>query len=161
MDPALAMLDALEGDWTGGGTVQTPTTLPLDFTEEIRFWRRTETSLNYYQHALRADGQVSHSEVGVWRLGSAGRLELTIALAGSTEVAEGEVIDGSIETTSTSVGRAATSTKFVGARRRYRLAGDQLDYEIDLASTNFPMTFHLRASVRRVRAPANLVPGLP
>ena len=149
MDPALAMLERLQGEWVGGGTVQTPTMGPIDFTEEIRFWRRNETSLNYHQRAVRADGQLSHSEVGIWRLGSPGRLELTIALPGSTEVAEGEVVDGSIETTSTAVGRASTSTKFEGAQRRYHLTGDRLDYEVDLASTNFPMSFHLRATVRR------------
>jgi THAP4-like, heme-binding beta-barrel domain len=151
MDKALSVLDALEGDWIGGGTVQTPTLPPIDFTEEISFWRRSETSLNYYQRSVRADGQLSHSEVGIWRIGVPGHLELTIALAGSTEVAEGEVIDGSIETTSMAVGRASTSTKFQGARRRYHVAGDELMYEIDLASTNFPMSFHLRAILRRVR----------
>jgi hypothetical protein len=151
MDKAVSILDALEGEWTGGGTVQTPTLAPIDFTEEIRFWRRDETSLNYYQKSVRADGQLSHSEVGIWRIGAPGHLELTIALAGSTEVAEGEVIDGSIETTSTAVGRASTSTRFQSARRRYRLAGDELMYEVDLASTNFPMSFHLKANLRRAR----------
>lgn len=152
MDPALAMLQRLEGEWVGGGTVQTPTMDPVGFTEEIRFWRRTETSLNYYQRAVRADGQLVHSEVGIWRLGSPGRLELTIALPGSTEVAEGAVVDGSVETTSTAVGRAATSMTFEGARRRYHLTGDRLDYEVDLASINFPMSFHLQATLERTQA---------
>jgi nitrobindin-like protein len=151
VDPALALLDALEGEWDGGGTVETPILAQLAFTEEVRFWRRDPTSLNYYQRAVRADGQLSHSEVGIWRLGSPGRLELTIALPGSTEVAEGSVADGSIETTTTVVGRAATSMRFRGARRRYRLAGDTLEYEVDLASVNFPMSFHVRATVHRIR----------
>ena len=150
MDPAAAMLEALEGEWFGAGTVQIPGSAPIEFTDEIRFWRRSETSMNYYQRALRADGQISHSELGVWRLGSPGRLELTIALAGSTEVAEGEVIDGGIETTSTAIGRATTSTKLVGAKRRYRVAGDTLTYEVDLESVNFAMSFHLRATMDRV-----------
>ena len=152
MDPAAEMLQALDGEWFGAGTVQIPGSEPIAFTDEIRFWRRSETSLNYYQRALRANGEVSHSEVGVWRLGSPGRLELTIALAGSTEVAEGEVIDGGLETTSTAVGRATTSTKLIGAKRRYRVSGDTLSYEVDLETVNFAMTFHLRATMDR-RAP--------
>lgn len=149
MDPAAAMLEALEGDWLGAGTVQIPGSEPIDFTDEIRFWPRNETSLNYYQRAVRATGELSQSEVGVWRLGAPGRLELTIALPGSTEVAEGQVIDGAIETTSTAVGRAATSTRLVGAKRRYRVAGDILTYEVDLETVNFAMTFHLRATMAR------------
>lgn len=150
MDPALAMLNDLLGAWRGSGSVETPTVPALAFSDEIRFWRRNGTSINYYQRAVRADGQLSHSEVGVWRLGAPGRLEITVALAGSTEVAEGAVIDGSIETATTAVGRATTSTRFMGARRRYHLDGDTLNYEVDLASVNFPMTFHLRAVVTRI-----------
>ena len=149
-DSAAQMLDALNGEWRGSGTVETPAVAPVDFVETIRFSRRSETSLDYWQRAEDADAKLLHSEAGIWRLGSEGRLELTIALPGSVEVAEGEVADGSLETTSTSVGRAATSTRFVGAIRRYRLDGDVLDYDVDLASTNFPMSFHLRATLRRV-----------
>ena len=36
-----------------------------------------------------------------------------------------------------------------------RLTGDRLDYEVDLASTNFPMSFHLRATVLRVEEPTS------
>lgn len=157
VDPALVLLDALEGEWRGGGTVETPTSPAQDFTETMRFWRRSETSLDYWQRAVGTDGQQLHDEVGVWRLGSAGRLELTIAFGGSVEVAEGAVevaegavSGGSLETASTFVGRAETSTKFMGTRRRYHLGGAVLDYDVDLASTNFPMSFHLRATLHRV-----------
>ena len=153
VDPALALLDALEGEWQGGGTVETPTSPAQPFTETMRFWRRSATSLDYWQRAVGTTGEQLHDEVGVWRLGAPGRLELTIALAGSVEVAEGEVIDDRLETASTAVARAATSTRFAGTRRRYHLHGDLLDYDVDLASTNFAMAFHLRATVRRVGGP--------
>ena len=149
-DPAAALLDAIEGEWRGSGSVETPHIAPIDFVETIRFSRRSPTSLDYWQRAERPDGEMLHSEAGIWRLGSAGRLEVTVAFPGATEVAEGAVIDGSLETTSTAVGRAATSMNFVSAKRRYRLAGDALDYDVDLASRNFPMSFHLRASLRRI-----------
>ena len=149
LDPARELLDALEGEWRGGGTVETPTSPAQPFTETMRFWRRSETSLDYWQRAVGLRGELLHDEVGVWRVGTQGRLELTIALAGSIEVAEGEVIDGRLETTTTSFARATTSTRFAGTRRRYHLAEDRLDYDVDLASTSFPMSFHLRATVHR------------
>jgi hypothetical protein len=150
IDPARAFLEGLEGEWRGGGSVETPTSPAQDFTETMRFWRRSETSVDYWQRAVGASGELLHDEVGVWRLGSAGRLELTIAIAGSVEVAEGAVTDRELETATTSFARAETSTRFAGTRRRYHLGGDRLDYDVELASTNFPLSFHLRATVRRV-----------
>ena len=150
-DPALAFLDALEGEWRGPGTVEMPTMSPVDFVESVRFGRRDPTSLDYWQRAERADrsGELLHSEAGIWRHGSAGRLEVSIALEGATEIAEGAVVDGLLETVSTSVGRAATSTRFRLARRRYRLEGDTLTYDSWLESTSFPMSDHVSSLLRR------------
>ncbi len=144
------MLDALEGEWRGSGRAETPTAAPVDFSETIRFTRRNETALDYWQHAEDGEGHQRHGESGVWRVGEEGHLELAIAFGGTTEIAEGAVVDGSFETTSTSVGRAATSMNFRAARRRYHLDGDTLDYEVDLESAHFPMSFHLRATLHRL-----------
>ncbi len=149
-DSARAMLDALEGEWHGGGRAETPIAAPVDFSETIRFTRRNETALDYWQHAEDREGRQRHGEAGVWRVGTEGRLELAIAFGGTTEIAEGAVVGGSLATTSTSVGRAETSMNFQAARRRYRLDGDTLEYEVDLESAHFPMSFHLRAMLHRV-----------
>lgn len=151
-DPALTFLNALEGEWQGPGTVQMPTMAPVSFIETIRFSRRDTGSLDYWQRAERVDGthELLHSEVGIWRLGSEGRLEISIAFEGATEIAEGFVQDQSIETVSTSVGRAATSTRFRLAHRRYRLHGDALSYDSSLESTSFPMSDHVRSELYRV-----------
>jgi hypothetical protein len=86
IDPAQAMLDGLVGEWQGGGVVETPTRAPKRFVETMRFWRRGESALDYRQRAHDAEGKILHDEIGIWRLGAPGRLELAIALAGSTEV---------------------------------------------------------------------------
>ena len=145
------MLDALVGEWRGPGTVAMPGMEPVAFSEVIRFSRRSPTSIDYWQRAERANtGELLHSEAGIWRLGSEGHLELTIALPGSTEIAEGAVVDGTLETVSTSTARAATSMNFRLAERRYRLNGDALAYEARLESVHFPMSDHVAAELRRV-----------
>lgn len=151
-DPALKFLNALEGEWRGPGTVQMPTMAPVAFVEIVRFSRRDARSLDYWQRAERVDDthELLHSEVGIWRLGGMGRLEISIALEGATEIAEGAVQDQSIETVSTSVGRAATSTRFRLAHRRYRLDGDVLSYDSSLESTSFPLSDHVSSVLRRV-----------
>ena len=150
MDPAQALLDALEGAWRGPGSVTMPNAPPTAFDEVITFTRRSETSLDYSQRAVStAGGEMLHAEVGIWRLGAPGHLEITVALPGSTEIAEGAVVDGSIQTESTSIGRAATSHKFRQARRHYRLDGDTLVYDTELASVAFPLFSHVTAVLRR------------
>ena len=157
MDPALALLDGLEGEWRGSGTVVVPGIEPAPFDEVIRFSRRNPTSLDYWQRAVApGTDDLMHSEAGIWRLGSEGRLELTIALPGSVEIAEGMVVDGRFDTVSTATARAATSHNFRAAKRRYVLAGDRLEYDAQLESVHFPMTDHLSATLHRSSAGAPL-----
>lgn len=151
MEAAQVMLDALIGEWHGEGTVGMPTMGPIEFTEVVRFSRRDARSLDYWQRAVSADGssELLHGETGIWRLGSDGRLEVSIAFPGATEITEGTVSGGSVELVSTAVGRAPTSTRFVGARRRYHVSGDTLEYDADLESVNFPMSGHVHSALRR------------
>ena len=47
------------------------------------------------------------------------------------------------------IGRSATGSDVHGLERRYRVNGDALTYELDMATGATPMTLHLAASLRR------------
>ena len=47
------------------------------------------------------------------------------------------------------VGRTRTGLDVVGLERRYRVDGDVLTYEVDMATERTAMTMHLRAELRR------------
>jgi THAP4-like, heme-binding beta-barrel domain len=151
--PAQVLLDSLIGEWRGSGTVELPTMDPRPFDEVIRFSRRNERSIDYWQRAEDADGELLHSEAGIWVVAGAARLEISVALPASVEISEGEVAgDGSFAAESTTVSRSGHGPELRGLRRRYHVDGDTLDCDVDLASAKFPMTFHLRASLTRVAA---------
>ena len=46
--------------------------------------------------------------------------------------------------------RTATGMDVTGLTRRYRIDGDTLTYELDMATSGTPMTRHLGATLRRV-----------
>ena len=50
----------------------------------------------------------------------------------------------------TSMGRTATGMAVVGVERRYRIDGDEITYELDMATGTTPMIRHLTGRVRRV-----------
>jgi hypothetical protein len=70
---------------------------------------------------------------------------------GVTEVAHGRVDDGDIRLRGEelAIGRAATGLDVRGLERRYRVDGEALSYEIDMATGTTPMTLHLTADLRR------------
>src|SRR5688500_12664047 len=86
----------LEGTWIGEGRGQFPTVNSFDYRETLTFTRRDEKTLAYEQRAQkRYDGQnewlESHWENGFIRILESGKLELTSAQIGRTEVLTGSV----------------------------------------------------------------------
>jgi hypothetical protein len=80
-------------------------------------------------------------------------VELTLAHPlGLTEVSHGTLVDGQMDLTATSMGRTATGMAVVGVERRYRIDGDEIAYELDMATETTPMIRHLTGRVRRVSA---------
>jgi len=81
-----------------------------------------------------------------------GEVELVLAHPiGVTEVAHGR-LDGAelrLRGEELAIGRAATGLDVRGLERRYRIDGDALTYEIDMATGATPMTLHLTGSLRR------------
>lgn len=124
----------------------------FEYREEIRFADIGAPFLHYLQRGWEvAADELLHSETGIWRLYPDGRVAVTISLPRVAEVSEGRYVDGSIELDSSSVRRASGGAALVGVRRRYRLSGDRIDYEIAMATEGVPSAVrHLTGSVERV-----------
>jgi subtilisin family serine protease len=144
------VLGDLIGTWRGSGVAELPSTEPVRFHEEIRFTRRSETSLHYWQRATgQAEGALLHSEAGIWRTTDAGGVEISIALPGATEMSEGTLAPGSIWVSSTAIARAATAARLTDVVRNYSLGPDRIDYEISIGTEGFALRGHIRGSLAR------------
>jgi hypothetical protein len=123
-DADLRSLAGLLGTWRGRGRGEYPTIETFDFEEETRFWHAGAGFLYYHLRSWApGSGMHLHSELGFWRAGPGGRVDVTLAHPlGLTEVADGTIRDGVIELASVSVerapedaaGRAARATVHAG-----------------------------------------------
>jgi hypothetical protein len=157
--PLVASLEPLApllGTWRGTGLGAYPTLDPFDYGEWMRLEHVGDAFLLSAQRSwLLGDGAPLHFERGFWRPGATPELvELTLAHPlGLTEVAEGTITTSAgtttIDLSTVSIGRTATGMDVVGLERRYRIEGDELRYEIDMATGATPMTRHLTAELRR------------
>jgi hypothetical protein len=159
MAPALhgdvASLAFLLGTWRGEGRGGFPTIGSFAYREELMFEHVGEPYLLYRQESWDlSDGAPLHFERGFLRPGdAAGSLELCLAHPlGLTEVAHGTLTDTAIDlrATGTDIGRTTTGMDVTGLARRYRVEGDTLTYELDMATSETPTTRHLDATLRRV-----------
>jgi hypothetical protein len=143
----------LLGTWRGDGSGSYPTIDPFGYRETLSFDHVGDAWLSYIQESWGVDGEPLHFERGFLRPGaSAGDLELVLAHPiGVTEVAHGRFDGGELRLRGEelAIGRAATGLDVRGLERRYRVDGDALTYEIDMATGATPMTLHLSASLRR------------
>lgn len=148
---AVAHLAFLLGTWRGRGRGGFPTIEAFDYDEEIVFEHVGEGYLLYTQRSWSpADGSPLHIERGFLRPAGDGRVELTVAHPlGLTEVAEGPVEASSFDVASTSIGRTATGRDVAALQRRYRVNGDVLSYELDMATGETPLSRHLTAALGR------------
>jgi len=159
MTPALhgdvASLAFLLGTWRGEGNGGFPTIGPFAYREEIVFEHVGEPYLLYRQESWNLpDGAPLHFERGFLRPGeAAASLELCLAHPlGLTEVAHGTLADTTIDLTATAagIGHTASGVDVTGLARRYRVDGDTLTYELDMETSDTPMTRHLDATLQRV-----------
>ncbi len=154
LHPAVAPLGFLLGRWYGDGDGAYPTVEPFGYREESLYWHVGTPFIGYRQQTWRSDGRASHSEAGYWRCPAEGRVELVVAHGnGIVEVSEGQIVSdregAAITMTSTVMARTSTA-KDVSAITR-RIIGDAgvLDLTLEMAAVGVPMTFHLRARLRR------------
>ncbi len=153
--PDLAPLRFLLGIWRGEGKGEYPTLEPFAYGEEMTFEHVGDPFLLYAQRSWSTDdGAALHFERGFVRPGGPGRVELTLAHPlGLAEVAEGSLDGTSFAVETGAIGRTRTGSAVVAARRRYRVDGDVMTYEMDMEMDRVPMARHLRGTLRRVSRP--------
>ncbi|MEX0985159.1 MAG: FABP family protein [Actinomycetota bacterium] len=143
----------LVGTWRGRGAGSYPTIEDFLYEEEIRIEHAGDAYLTHLQRSWsNEDGSAIHLERGFIRPGADGEVELTLAHPlGLTEIAHGTVEGTSLVfTTDTGgMGRTRTGMEVTGLIRRYAVSGDELTYEVDMATGRTPMTRHLAAILRR------------
>ena len=150
--PVAPLLAPFLGTWRGAGSGSFPTMEPFDFEEEIRFLDVGSRDLAYLQRSWRPNtDEVLHAEAGMWRATDEGRLTAMIAQPRTTEVSEGTIVDRAITLESTNIGRSAPPSKLVAVRRTYRVEGDELVWQMEMATEAVPtLTHHLTGRLRRV-----------
>jgi hypothetical protein len=125
----------------------------FEYGERLTFDHVGDAFLQYVQRSwLLEDGTPLHFERGFLRPGPTdSAVELTLAHPlGLTEVSEGAFEGDAMDLRSTAVGRTATGMAVLGLERRYRLDGDEIAYEVDMATESTPMIRHLTGLLRRV-----------
>jgi nitrobindin-like protein len=105
----------------------------------------------YSQRTVDAgDGRPLHSESGYLRGLGGGLLELVLAQpSGIVELAEGEIVGGTIRLKTVRVDRTATAKDVVAVERDIIVDGDVLRYEVRMAAVGQPLTHHLSAELHR------------
>lgn len=141
----------LLGTWEGEGKGVYPTITSFEYREEARFWHVGKPFLVYQQRTWALDdGRPLHTEMGYWRCGEGGSLEVVLAHAlGLAEIEEGRVDGNRIELRSTSMGRAGTAKAMDEISRVFEVDGDLLHYELSMAAVEMPLQNHLTAELRR------------
>jgi hypothetical protein len=151
LHPEVAHLAFLLGTWEGDGEGDFPTTEPFTYRERVTFEHVGDDFLLYSQGSWTPGGEPIHFERGVLRPAGEDRVEMTLAHPiGVTEVSEGTLDGTTLALRSTHIGRSATASPVTAIARRYAVDDDVLTYELDMATDEVPLTFHVRSSLRRV-----------
>ena len=151
---ALGPLAALVGTWRGEGEGAYPTIAPFRYREEVEFAHDGRPVLAYRQRTWRIDTDAPmHVESGYLRGGTEGHAELVVAQpTGFGEVAtlevredDGLVLDGSRSV----LARTPSAKEVADVRRRFRIVGDSLHYDLWMTYAGHVDTHHLRAVLHR------------
>lgn len=180
LDPARAFLAALAGEWHGEGEGQWPSDPPFRYREQASFRRTGRPFLSYSQTTVGLPGgEPRHQEVGYLRVGGDGEIEwLVVQPTGFAEISRGRPLhrpidepgrltpaggDGPPEARHFELScaespllRAPHALPVRSLRRRLVLLGDQLEYTLEIAVGDEPLSPHLRARLARLPdTPAN------
>ena len=153
--PALGPLAQLIGVWRGEGEGAFPTITSFRYREEVEFTHDGRPVLAYRQRTWRIDAEVPmHGESGFLRGPVDGRVDLIIAQpTGFAEAATLTV--GEEDATLVLDGARAALQRTPGAkdvrdvRRRFRLDGDALHYDLWMSYAGHEDEHHLRAVLHR------------
>ena len=148
----LSELAFLLGTWRGEGEGVWPGAEDFVYAEEMAFEHVGDPFLLYAQRSWNpVDEAPIHLERGFVRPAGPGRVELVLAHPiGVVEVAEGTVSGLALDVASTAVAFSMTGSPATELRRKIRVDGDTLSYELEMATTDVPRQFHVRGTLRRI-----------
>src|SRR5262245_21842872 len=150
LHPDVEPIAFLLGTWEGEGKGDYPTASPFTFRESLRFWHVKDAFLLYRQESWPPDDEPLHFEQGALRALGDGRVDLVLAHPnGVAEVSEGTVRGTELAVASISTLRSSAGSAVTALARRYRVDGETLSYELDMAMEEVPSTLHVWASLRR------------
>jgi hypothetical protein len=153
--PSLGALAALVGVWRGEGDGAYPTIAPFRYREEVEFAHDGRPVLAYRQRTWRIDEDVPmHVESGYLRGQIDGHAELVIAQpTGFGEVAVLAISEEPgtlvLDGRRAELQRTPSARPVADVRRRFRLAGDELHYDLWMTYAGHEDTHHLRAVLHR------------
>lgn len=149
-DDPLGPLAAFVGTWRGAGRGHFPTISDFDYTEEVSFESTGKPLLAYRQRTWGHDGRPLHSESGWLRWVGDDRVEWVIAQpTGIAETASGTLRGGEVDVTA-APHLTPTAVTVTQVRRRYRVDGEAVDYDLWMATGPVPsLTHHLNARLER------------
>ncbi len=153
--PALGPLARLVGTWLGEGTGAFPTIDPFSYREEVVFSHDGRPVLAYRQRTWRSDSDIAmHVESGFLRSQIDGRAELIVAHpTGLGEVASLDIVeDGAaliLDGGRSTLQRSASAKDVSDVRRRFRIVGDELHYDLWMTYAGHEDVHHLSALLRR------------
>jgi hypothetical protein len=152
LHPDLQPLGFLVGTWRGSGRGDYPTIEGFAYEEEISFTHVGKPFLFYHQRTWEAEGRRPlHTEAGYLRPVGTDGAELVIAQpTGITEIHAGPLEGRTLRLRSLQVGLTPTAVDVRSTARTIAVAGDELQYELDMAAVGQPLQFHLEATLHRI-----------
>ena len=124
---------------------------PTEFEEEIRFSHRGYGWLVYAQQSWRVDDATPlHTEMGIWRIVGPGLVNTFVALTAGVDFCEGSLDGTTISLKNILSPTAEGIEEIIALRRRYRVDGDVMEYEVDMGTDRQQLQQHVTARLSRV-----------
>lgn len=152
----LVPLAWLIGRWEGAGVVGYPTIESANFGQEVEFRHDGRPFLHYRSQAWALDDEGNRvrplaSEVGFWRPGENGELEVLLTHpTGYVEIYVGRIEGPRVNLQTDLVARTPTAKEYTAAQRMYGLVESDLMWVMDMAAVGQPMQSHASAQLKRV-----------
>ncbi len=147
----LEPLSFLLGTWRGEGEGEWADAEPFRYVEEMTFEHVGEPFLLYAQASWSPeDGSPIYFERRFVRPAGPGRVEIAFAHPlGVVELAEGTVSGTIVDVASTAVAVTGTGSPVTELGRHLEVDDGRLRYELRMATTEVPLTYHVKGDLER------------